>query len=125
MEKILFFDRHVDPTYRTTPDLHPFSREDEYVERDGRTLVRCGRCGVEYGVGDSPVCKDSHGRVLNGYGDGFLPHFDIGLGREVTGWGDVRQAMRDEHLDFRDHPNPGDTSARMDRIAEKQRRART
>jgi hypothetical protein len=80
----------------------------------------CGRCGKVVEIGSWPFCP--HGKAHPARG--FEPRFDIGLGREVTGWGDVRQAMRDEHLDFRDHPSPGDTSARLDKIAEKQRRAR-
>lgn len=54
---------------------------------------------------------------------GFEPHFDIGIGRDVTGWGDVKKAMRENTLDFRDHPSAGDLSARKDRI-EQQKRAR-
>lgn len=47
---------------------------------------------------------------------GFEPYFDIGLGRYVTGWGDIRKGMREEKLDFRDHPTPGDRSARRDKM---------
>lgn len=106
------------------PDPSTAHREDEYLEVDGATMVRCGACGVVYGIGDSPVCKDAHGRVAAGYGDGFEAYFDHGLGEHVTGWGDVRKAMRENHLEFRDHPSPGDTSARRDKIADQRRRER-
>lgn len=81
--------------------------------------VRCEACGVEYGIGDSPFCRDGHGRVLPS--KGFEPRFDYGLGQDVTGWGDIRQAMRRNQLDYRDHPSPGDRSARLDRIADLKR----
>jgi len=56
--------------------------------------------------------------------DGFEAFFDIALGRYVTGWGDIRKGMREEHLDFRDKMRPGDLSARRDRIAEQQQEAK-
>jgi hypothetical protein len=90
---------------------------------DGKT-VKCNACNQTYGIGCSPFCRDGHGRVASGYGKGFEPYFDIGLGRDVTGWGDIRKAMREEKLDFRDHPSPGATSARRDKIADRQRRTR-
>ena len=80
------------------------------------TTTRCDRCGAEYGFGEWPLCP--HGRVLKS--KGFEPHFDLGLGREVTGWGDIHQAMRAEHLDYRDHPDP---ARRLDRLADQKRRA--
>lgn len=55
-------------------------------------------------------------------GKGFEAHFDIGLGRYVTGWGDIRKGMREEHLDFRDHPSPGARSARLDKVNERKKR---
>jgi hypothetical protein len=42
----------------------------------------------------------------------------------VTGVGDRKKAMRENHLDYRDHPSPGDTSALLDKIADRKRRAR-
>lgn len=76
--------------------------------------VRCDRCGIEYGVGDSPWCRDSHARTIPG--KGFEPRFDIGLGHDVTGWGDIHKHMRQNNLDYRDHPTAGETSARRDRM---------
>lgn len=102
-----------------TLNLHPFARADEYVERNGLTLVRCGACGTEYGIGDAVTCP--HGKAQPHRG--FEPYFDHGLGEYVTGWGDVRKAMRENHLDYRDHPSAGETSARRDRIREQQRKA--
>ena len=89
----------------------------------GEQETRCDSCGVVYGIGCSPFCRDGHGRVSRHYGDGFEPRFDYGLGEYVTGWGDVRKAMREGHLDFRDHPSPAQTSDRRDKIADQQRRA--
>lgn len=83
-------------------------------------MTQCEHCGVAYGVGQSPYCKDGHGRVLPS--KGFEPYFNISLGRYVTGWGDIRQAMRQEKVDFRDHPRPGDVSARRDRIEQQKAR---
>ena len=78
----------------------------------------CERCGAIYGISCWPFCP--HGRVQPR--PAFEPYFDVGLGRYVTGWGDVRQGMREHHLDFRDHPTRGDLSARRDRIEEGKRR---
>jgi hypothetical protein len=52
---------------------------------------------------------------------GYEARFDVGLGREVTGWGDVRKAMREDRLDFREHPSKGEMSARQDRANERRR----
>jgi len=72
---------------------------------------RCETCGQEIHLGDWPFCP--HGKANPA--KGFEPYFDIGLGREVTGWGDVRQSMREQHLDFRDHPNKERTERYYDR----------
>lgn len=53
---------------------------------------------------------------------GFEPHFDIGLGVHVTGLGDVQKNMRENKIDRRDPPSPGDRAARLDRIADSARR---
>lgn len=100
----------------------PLPRDDEYVQVDGAWKVRCGGCGKVYGIGDSPLCRDGHGRVPPA--KGFEPYFDHGLGEHVTGWGDIHKAMRENNLDFRDHPSPGDSSVRMDKIREQQKRER-
>lgn len=77
---------------------------------------RCEACGQIVRVGEWPYCP--HGRVVPR--KGFEPYFDIGLGREVTGWGDVRQAMREEKLDFRDPPS----AERTERYVERARLSR-
>lgn len=71
----------------------------------------CDVCGCQYGIAQWYRCP--HDSVLPS--KGFQPYFDIGLGREVTGWGDVRQAMRENHLDFRDHPNKERTEQYFER----------
>lgn len=94
---------------------------DSIFQASQPTVIECESCGVEYGVGCSPWCRDGHARVTPR--GGFEPRFDIGLGREVTGWGDVKQEMRRKKLDYREHPSNGDLSARKDRI-EQQKRGR-
>ena len=79
-------------------------------------------CGVTYGIGQSPFCRDGHGRV--GPSKGFEPRFDVGLGEHVTGWGDVHRHMRRKQLDFRDHPSPASLTDRLDRIADQRRASR-
>ena len=83
---------------------------------ENQDTERCEACGQRIGIGDWPYCP--HGQVVPV--KGFEPRFDVGLGREVTGWGDVRQAMREQHLDFRDHPS----NERTDRYLDRARRAR-
>lgn len=81
----------------------------------------CRICGLPIAVGDFPCITTArpHGKALPS--KGFEPYFDVGLGEPVTGWGDVRQHMRRKHLDFRDHPSPGEQSARRDRAHERAR----
>lgn len=79
----------------------------------------CEKCGAIVHVGQFPFCP--HGTVAPARG--FEPHFDVALGEHVTGWGDVRQYMRRKGLDFRDHPSPGEASARRDRIEQRKRMA--
>lgn len=52
----------------------------------------------------------------------FNNYFDIGLGVEITGRDHRRRVMRDLGMDFRDHPSPGDTTARKDRCNEARKR---
>lgn len=80
----------------------------------------CDRCGVVYGIGCSPWCKDGHAPVQPR--GGFEPHFDMALGEHVTGWGDVRQHMRRKHLDFRDHPSKSQLSEWRDKVQERKAR---
>lgn len=86
-------------------------------EKGPDQAVVCDSCGQTYGIGEWPLCP--HGRVVPR--KGFEPHFDYGLGRWVEGWGDVKQAMRESHLDWRDHPSAGDMDARRDRIEARKR----
>lgn len=95
-------------------------RRQPVQELDGDRVV-C-ECGITYGIGDSPWCKDKHAPVQPR--GGFEPRFDIALGEYVTGWGDVKQHMRRKHLDYREHPSAGDLSARRDRIEEGKRQQR-
>jgi hypothetical protein len=80
----------------------------------------CDRCyraitdPASHGVG---LCPFERRRELLP-SKGFEPRFDIGLGRYVTGWGDIHRGMREERLDFRDHPSPGARSARLDKCNE-------
>lgn len=82
----------------------------------------CDRCY-------QPLSEGEHGLNVCRYlkrrdvlpSKGFEPRFDVALGRYVTGWGDVRKGMREEHLDFRDHPSPGVLSERRDRNNEKRK----
>lgn len=83
--------------------------------------ITCEACGAVYGVGQSPFCRDGHAAVAPA--KGFEPYFDLGLGKEVTGWGDIRQEMRRKHMDFRDHPSKGAISARVDRERQRTREA--
>lgn len=54
----------------------------------------------------------------------FQPYFDEGLGVAITGRDHRRRVMRDQQCDFRDHPSPGDRSARVDRCMEQRRERR-
>lgn len=84
--------------------------------------MTCDRCykqiedPSEHGLNLCPLepRRDAHSK-------GFEPYFDIGLGRYVTGWGDIRKGMREEHLDFREHPTRGELSARADKMNEARR----
>jgi putative FmdB family regulatory protein len=51
----------------------------------------------------------------------FNGYFDTGLGVEVTGRMQRQKIMGKLSADFRDPPSRGDTSARLDRIAEQRR----
>lgn len=54
----------------------------------------------------------------------FNPYFDIGLGEEITSYAHRRRVMKSQGMDYRDHPSPGDTSARLDKIADTRREQR-
>lgn len=60
--------------------------------------VICDGCGVEYGIGRSPYCKDGHGPWLRE--SVFTPYFDIGLGEYVSNHGERSRFMRRKGLDY-------------------------
>jgi hypothetical protein len=78
--------------------------------------TRCEKCGLVYGVGESPACKDGHTRVASYHP--FTHYFDFALGEEVTSLAQRRRLMRQNHLDYRDKMSAGDLSARRDRVHE-------
>lgn len=71
---------------------------------DFRNDQTCGKCGSKLILvfKPSPAYKP------------FNPYFDEGLGVQITGRDHRRRVMRDMQCDFRDHPSPGQTSARKD-----------
>lgn len=93
---------------------------------------RCGGCEVEL---ERPArIVDRHTQVCEECGGPltlipkpqpkyvpFHSYFDIGLGVEVTGRDHRRRVMRDNALDYRDIPRPGDRTARQDKIHERKR----
>lgn len=87
-------------------------------------MTLCQVCGLPLQIGDFPCIQTRrpHAKALPS--KGFEAHFDIGLGREVTGWGDVHQEMRANRLDYRDKISPGALSARLDRIHQRKRQTR-
>lgn len=58
----------------------------------------CDDCGKEYGIGQSPFCRDAHA-VVNEYHP-FIPRFDIALGKNVTSLGERWKFMREKKLDY-------------------------
>ena len=72
----------------------------------------CDKCGAELEVGSWPFCgdrKNVHGKPSPS--KGFLAYFDDGLGKSVTGWGDINKECRPRweggkliHLQPRDKP---------------------
>jgi len=90
------------PTYDVTcPNCGLYERVKPMADRRDP----CDHCGEEV---DLLVTSSTPSK-------GYEPHFDVGLGHYVTGIGHRRQLMRQEHLDYRDHPSKGDQSARLDR----------
>jgi hypothetical protein len=81
--------------------------------------IRCEKCGIRFGIGQSPVCKDGHDYV--GRYEPFTAYFDIGLGVEVTSHAQRWRLMREAKVDYRDKLSKGELSARRDRV-EQQRR---
>lgn len=67
----------------------------------------CENCGVPIHIGSDYRCP--HEKALPARG--FEPHFDAGLGKHVTGWGDINAACRPHwendhivHVQPRDKP---------------------
>lgn len=85
------------------------------------STLHCDACGADYGIGQSPYCKDGHAPVTRSYAPNFAPYFDIGLGAHVEAPDQRRRLMKQHHLDYRDHPSNGDLSARRDRIEQQKR----
>lgn len=52
---------------------------------------------------------------------GFEAYYDDGLGEVITGLGHRRQVMRGCNFDYRDHPSPGEQSARRDRLNDRRK----
>lgn len=70
---------------------------------------KCPNCGETLTIGSWPFCGD-HGKPTAS--KGFEAFYHIGIGREVTGVGDINQAMRPHwdgdkyiHLQHRDKPD--------------------
>lgn len=77
---------------------------------------RCSTCGADLEWIRFPKPRNGEYRP-------FEPYFDEGLGVMVTGREHRRRVMRDQQCDFRDHPSPGQISARKD-WANQQRKER-
>jgi hypothetical protein len=58
----------------------------------------CDECGTEYGIGDSPFCRDAHATV-NEYHP-FVPRFDIALGKYTGSLAERWKFMREKKLDY-------------------------
>jgi putative FmdB family regulatory protein len=76
-----------------------------------RNDQKCSQCGEQL---DRIMKPQRHFKPFN-------PYFDMGLGVEVTSPGQRKAEMRKNGFDFKDHPSKGQTSARMDKIADKKR----
>lgn len=92
-------------------------------------LITCESCGVTFGIGCSPFCRDRHAPVRGSAGFlefvvPFSNYFDEGLGVDITGRDHRRRVMRDLHCDHRELPTKGDKSARRDKIEQRKREAR-
>ena len=81
----------------------------------------CLSCGYIQHIGDDYRCPHDH--VVRS--KGFEPYYDIGLGQEVTGFGDVNAACRpkweDDHIV---HLQPKDRSAQSEQDLSARREAR-
>ena len=82
----------------------------------------CGVCGKPIAVGEWPCISRIVEHAPSVQTSAFAAYFDHGLGIEVTGLGDRKKAMRENHLDYRDKMSAGDQSARLDRVHEERRR---
>jgi hypothetical protein len=76
----------------------------------------CASCGTAYRHPQSNLCRDGH-EAVGGYHP-FTPYFDIGLGKEISSLAERKTEMRRAHFDYRDHPSPGELTARKDKLQE-------
>jgi hypothetical protein len=60
--------------------------------------VTCDGCQTEYGIGQSPFCRDAHAWVDEYHP--FVPRFDIALGRYTATLADRWKGMREKNLDY-------------------------
>ena len=86
----------------------------------------CADCGVTFGVGCSPFCRDGHQPVRGSaayveFSAVFQNYYDLGLDVDITGRQHRQRVMRDLKVDYRDPPSKGDRSARIDKMMEKRR----
>lgn len=71
--------------------------------------MKCDNCNETLEIGSWPFCPD-HGKPARA--KGFEPHFDIGLGKYVTGAGDFNKEFRPKwENDHIVHLQPTDRSA--------------
>jgi len=87
----------------------------------GRTWERWSPIADRYAACDfcsGPVVQEFKHSVQ---GTPFIPYFDIGLGQQIDSLPERKKAMRNAHMDYRDHPSAGELSARRDRAHEARR----
>lgn len=98
------------PTYDVEcPNCGTYERFKRMDDRE----QNCDTCGapVELLITSSTKSK------------GFEEYWDDGLGASITGIGHRHQLMRQHGAEYRDHPSPGEKSARRDEKHERRRRA--
>lgn len=88
--------------------------------------ITCDRCGVTYGIGCSPFCRDQHAPVRGSaqyveFERLFSNYYDEGLDAHITGRDQRRRLMQRMNVDHRERPTPGDLAARRDKVHELRR----
>lgn len=66
--------------------------------------VACEKCGKEYGIGDSPWCRDDHTSGRFGF-DAFTPYDDDQLGSDpvrIGNRGERLRYMEKNHIEYKD-----------------------